>query len=267
MDVFDAADQIIDRYRAIVGKRHPAEQSAWPLMNGFDVQVGSQGDCAVFIYKHTGAARGTINYQGIGKLQPAQIGAPSIRSDNVDAVRTRIEKIFDLRPCDGIVISQKDAVPESELEKLLARHEQHMGLSPMKIFLSHKGIDKPRVREFKKVLELLGFDPWLDEDAMAAGAELQRAILSGLEASCAAVFFVTKDFRDDSFLRLEVNYAAEEKRKKEEKFSIIVLKFPGGVVPSLFSGVYIYKEPQTGLDGLYEIIRALPVRVGQISWR
>ncbi|MGT2429380.1 TIR domain-containing protein [Cupriavidus basilensis] len=50
----------------------------------------------------------------------------------------------------------------------------------MKIFLSHKSADKPLVRQFKQTLDELGFDPWLDEDAMNAGAELERAPAQGL---------------------------------------------------------------------------------------
>ena len=38
-----------------------------------------------------------------------------------------------------------------------------------KIFLSHKGSDKATVTDFKETLEVLGYEPWLDEDAMPAG--------------------------------------------------------------------------------------------------
>ena len=40
-----------------------------------------------------------------------------------------------------------------------------------RVFLSHRGKDKELVRKFKRILELLGFDPWLDEDAMPAGTK------------------------------------------------------------------------------------------------
>ena len=92
--------------------------------------------------------------------------------------------------------------------------------SPGKIFLSHKGIDKPKVREFKQILEQLGFAPWLDEDAMTAGVELERELLNGFKESCAAVFFVTRAFEDGNYLATEVNYAIAEKRQKKEHFVI-----------------------------------------------
>ena len=90
----------------------------------------------------------------------------------------------------------------------------------MKIFLSHKGTDKPRVREYKKTLEALGFDPWLDEDALTAGAGLERGILKGMKESCAAVFFVTSNFVDESFLGSELDYAISEKRAKGDLFAM-----------------------------------------------
>lgn len=68
----------------------------------------------------------------------------------------------------------------------LTRHERHfciicgkemdMAASELtKVFLSHKGIDKEKVTEFKSTLELLGYDPWLDEDAMPAGLHWNAA--------------------------------------------------------------------------------------------
>ena len=74
----------------------------------------------------------------------------------------------------------------------------------MRIFLSHKGADKPRVREYKKTLEALGFDPWLDEDAMTAGTNLERGLLEGFKTSCAAVFFITPNYVDENYLASEV---------------------------------------------------------------
>ena len=52
-----------------------------------------------------------------------------------------------------------------------------------KIFLSHKGADKPLVRRYSSTLKALGFNPWLDEDAMVAGTELDRGILKGFKDS------------------------------------------------------------------------------------
>ncbi|RKG99218.1 toll/interleukin-1 receptor domain-containing protein [Corallococcus carmarthensis] len=140
----------------------------------------------------------------------------------------------------------------------------------MKIFLSHKGIDKAMVREYKQTLMQLGFAPWLDEDAMPAGTVLERGILKGFEESCAAVFFVTPNFVDENYLATEVEYAIQQKRKKGERFAIITLVFSEGnrkgAVPALLHN-YVYKEPAGHLDGLRAILSGLPVQTGEVRWK
>jgi hypothetical protein len=137
--------------------------------------------------------------------------------------------------------------------------------------LSHKGSDKPKVRQFKATLELLGLRPWLDEDAMPAGTELERGISQGFKDSCAVVFFVTPDFKDENFLATEVNYAIREKRTKDDQFQIITLCLHGkdgdkGQVPELLQP-YVWKTPHTDLEALQEILKALPIRVGGTQWK
>ncbi len=142
---------------------------------------------------------------------------------------------------------------------------------PKKIFLSHKGIDKPIVRNFYNLLKELGFDPWLDEDAMAAGETLHRALLKGMQDSCAAVFFVTPNYVDDDFLEQEIDYAISEKMQKKEKFSIITLSLPNkkeerGEIPELLKR-YVWKTPDNHLEAFREIIRALPITSGVKNWK
>ena len=135
-----------------------------------------------------------------------------------------------------------------------------------KIFLSHKGSDKEKVVDFKYTLELLGYEPWLDDDAMPAGTSVERGILEGMKTSCAVVFFITSSFEDEGYLRAEVDHAVREKREKRDKFAIITLVLPdsGGDrvhVPELLQP-YVWKTPKTDLEALREIIRALPVASG-----
>lgn len=116
--------------------------------------------------------------------------------------------------------------------------EEYMVNRNTKLFLSHKGSDKPMVQRFFAILKELGFDPWLDEDAMVAGTELERAILDGFQRSCAAVFFITPNFQDEKYLRSEINYAVQQKREKDGRFAIITLLFTDkngakGAVPDL----------------------------------
>ncbi len=127
------------------------------------------------------------------------------------------------------------------------------------------------VRRFHEVLETLGFEPWLDEEAMPAGTERDRGILQGFKKSCAAIFFITPNFKDESFIRNEINYAIDEKTQKSDSFSIITLVFSDehgnkGSVPDLLH-TYIWKEPKTEMEALIEIIKALPIKLGAIDWK
>jgi hypothetical protein len=135
-------------------------------------------------------------------------------------------------------------------------------LAPARIFLSHKSVDKEIVRDFKLTLEMVGLSPWLDEDEMPAGTELHRALQKGMKDSCAAVFFVTPSYVDDKFVRTEINYAITEKTERGDAFAIITLVLSGadgrvGKVPELLEP-YVWKQPSSHLQGLREILRAVP---------
>ncbi len=159
--------------------------------------------------------------------------------------------------------------PQRALESLNTR--KAMADKPRKVFLSHKGTDKPLVRAFKQTLELLRYEPWLDEDAMVAGVPLERSILQGMKESCGVVFFITPSFKDEGFLETEINYAIAEKRSKAKDFAIITLVFKdeagnSGPVPELLKQ-YVWKEPQGELEALREVIRALPLSPRLPEWR
>jgi hypothetical protein len=150
-------------------------------------------------------------------------------------------------------------------------YEEHIELQkPKNIFLSHKSPDKTLVREVASALKSVGLAPWLDEDRMKAGANLERAILQGFQDSCAAVFFVTPRFIDDGYLASEIDYALAEKRAKGDKFSIITLLIPGddgsfGEIPALLR-TYVWKHVQP-IEIVRAIAEALPIQCGAPTWR
>jgi hypothetical protein len=151
------------------------------------------------------------------------------------------------------------------------KYEEHIELQkPKNIFLSHKSPDKTLVREVALALKSVGLTPWLDEDRMKAGANLERAILQGFQDSCAAVFFVTPRFVDDGYLASEIDYALAQKRAKGDKFSIITLLIPGddgafGEVPALLR-TYVWKYVQP-IEIVRTIAEALPIQCGAPMWR
>lgn len=135
-------------------------------------------------------------------------------------------------------------------------------LQSRKIFLSHKSKDKKLVRRFQRALEAIGYDVWLDEKNLKAGDHLERGILKGFKESCAAVFFITENFKDEKYLKTEIDYAMAQTREKEDYFRIITLAFHSATekieIPELLKG-FVWKSPRTELDALTEIIKALPI--------
>lgn len=141
---------------------------------------------------------------------------------------------------------------------------------PKEIFLSHKSSDKVLVREIAQSLKAIGYSPWLDEDKMKAGANLERAIRDGFSASCAAVFFITPDFIDNNYLATEIDYALMEKRAKGDRFAIIPLQLTGqngavGSVPKMIEQ-FVWKSVEP-IHIIKTIVEALPIRMENVVWR
>lgn len=262
--------EIVDKeYTALVKEKYPEYLASWPIVSGFNIINGPYGNYVICIFKHTG----TRNFQStsVVDFNTVNTGVTQIDSSNINAVREKVYSSFNLQRMDSVVIMARDGSNlRSELQYLLERHEIIMGVKKMKIFLSHKGADKEMVRQYKKTLEVLGYDVWLDEDAMPAGTQLHRGILQGFKDSCAAIFFVTPNYIDKGFLETEVNYAIDQKMEKGDRFSIITLLFSAdgriGSVPDLLK-TYVWKQPDNDLEAIQEIVKALPVKLGEVHYR
>lgn len=152
--------------------------------------------------------------------------------------------------------------PKSYISLTISQDEAREAM-PKRIFLSHKSANKPLVREYALALKELGLDPWLDEEAMPAGVKLHRALLRGMEESCAAVFFITPDYQDTDFLEIEIDAAVARKMEMKDDFSIIALQIQDGnskgTMPDLLKS-YVWKTigVDEQLKGLREILKALP---------
>ena len=217
-------ENFIESYTDLVQKKHSTLQHVWPLISGFNAQIMDNHEWSVIYYKHTGE-RILKSCTPLGDLQPQLMGGINLVDETIEKCRTALEKTFDVKPKDAIVILKSNNADQNynECERLLKKHEFEMSLFPKKIFLSHKSEDKTKVNDFKRTLELLGFAPWLDEDAMPAGENLNRAILAGMKESCAAVFFIPEQFEDKGFLATEIDYAISRKRESGDDFAIITL--------------------------------------------
>ena len=136
-----------------------------------------------------------------------------------------------------------------------------------KVFLSHKGVNKDMVREYKETLEVLGYEPWLDEEAMPLGTVLGRGLQQGMKDSCGVVFFITREFEDKGYLKTEIDHAELQKEEKGDKFAIITLLLDEEAkIPDPLSR-YVWGEPKTQFEALRGIVQALPVMPGKVDWR
>lgn len=265
-----ASEIICREYMKIVKNKYPEYSASWPIVSGYNLMNGPYGKYIVCIFKHTG--NNAVMASSVVEFNKANTGVSSIDSSNIDGVRDRIRAFFHLENMDSVVILAMDGSNlNSELQKLIETHEFVMGVKKMKIFLSHKGADKPMVRKYKQTLEVLGFDVWLDEDAMPAGTTLHKGILQGFKDSCAAIFFITPNYKDEGFLETEVNYAITEKMQKGDRFAVVTLVFSDddgktGEVPELLK-TYVWKQPCDDLEAVQEIIKALPVKLGDVRYR
>lgn len=265
-----ASEIIVKEYSSIIVNKYPEYVNVWPIISGYNLLNGCYGDYVICIFKHTGNK--CIKSSSVIEFNSANTGVAEITSANINDVKDKIRYFFHLTSMDSVVILAINCSNlNEELKKLVNEHEIVMGIKKMKIFMSHKGADKPKVRLYKKTLEVMGFDVWLDEDAMPAGTALHKGILQGFKDSCAAVFFITPNYVDEGFLETEVNYAITEKMSKGDTFSIITLVFSDtdgktGEVPELLK-TYVWKQPTTDLEALQEILKALPIRVGEVRYR
>lgn len=256
-------DRFIGVYYNFVREKYPAHASQWPLVSGYghSVDIGFIGTTSVLIFKNDSGSMRTSS--GLGDISQ-RFGIDRITEQNKESVRSKITERYDLHR-RGAVVFLDDAIDLSgELKMLLDKHAVAIGIFPMKIFLSHKGANKELVRQFDRLLRTIGYDTWLDEDSMTAGVNLHRGIADGFAQSCAAVFFLTKDFKDESYLENEIDLAMARHNEDGEKFKIITLVLDAeATVPTLLKR-FLWKSPDNSLDAVREIIRALPIELGSV---
>lgn len=260
-------------YKIYVESYFPDLVEYWPVIAGTHYKIGNFDKYYVVVLIDQGPTS-FIQTLGIGNIK---LNLNEINRTNPNMIRKELFSLLNLKKRDAIFLfdntnnySNWNADLERDLKENFLQHKMVMNMEPMKIFLSHKSINKDKVRNFKTILELLGFSPWLDEEAMSAGANLERSLHSGMVDSCAAIFFITPDYKDEKYLATEIDYAISRKRQ-DEKFSIITLVFSDengekGVVPNLLQP-YVWKEPANDLLALAEILKALPLEVGDIRFK
>jgi len=92
-----------------------------------------------------------------------------------------------------------------------------------RIFLSHKGIDKPLVEKIDRALRLLNMKTWFDRDDLVAGDPLVRGVNNAFSGCAAAVFFISGEYVDAGVIRKEIDRAIHEATMRGESFRVIPL--------------------------------------------
>lgn len=201
-----------------------------------------------------------VSLSGLGQL----LG----RSKHADVVATAIALIF--RPLADLLgdrIREHVEVANPAVRELAGVPLDRVPADgETKIFLSHKSVDKAIVRPYHDVLAELGLDPWLDEKDMKAGDTIHREIADGFDRSCAVVFFVTPNFKDERWLKREVDHAVNRKVERGDRFAIITLAFDGAEVPRPLQE-WLWVSATSDASAVREILRALPIQVGPARWR
>lgn len=196
---------------------------------------------------------------------------------NLDILKQSFTQLTYTKFIKGFVVAEAEYEMDASSKVMILTHvyfsitEAEIRMSQSrKIFLSHKSKDKKLVRRFQRALEATGHDVWIDEKNLKAGDHLERSILKGFKESCAAVFFITENFKDEKYLEREINYAITQKTEKGDFFSIITLELSPPKtkieIPDLLRE-YVWKCPASELDALTEIIKALPIEPKQFDFK
>ena len=130
-----------------------------------------------------------------------------------------------------------------------------------RIFLSHKGINKPLIEKIDKALRMLNLKTWFDRDDLAAGDPLLRGVDNAFSGCSAAVFFISGDYVDTGVIQREIDRALHEAAMRKEPFRIIplVLAQHGGQdinVPAPLQTL-VWKTVDD-VDIVPSVLRALP---------
>ncbi len=130
-----------------------------------------------------------------------------------------------------------------------------------RIFLSHKGVNKPLIEKVDAALRLVGLQTWFDKDDLAAGDPLVRGVDNAFAHCSAAVFFISGDYVDAGVIGKEIDRAMHEAATRGGGFRIIplVLAQHGGTddrVPDPLK-THVWETVQD-IDVVPTILRSLP---------
>jgi formylglycine-generating enzyme required for sulfatase activity len=136
---------------------------------------------------------------------------------------------------------------------------------PLKVFLCHASLDKPKVRELYRYLRRRGIRPWFDEIDLVGGQDWQIEIPKALATSDAIIICLTKNSVDrEGYVQKEIKFALDKALEMPEgRIFLIPVRFEECEVPfslSRFQWVDLFDEA-----GYTRMMRALKFRASQLE--
>jgi formylglycine-generating enzyme required for sulfatase activity len=136
---------------------------------------------------------------------------------------------------------------------------------PLKVFLCHASLDKPRVRELYRYLRRRGIRPWFDEIDLVGGQDWQVEIPKALATSDAIIICLTKNSVDkEGYVQKEIKFALDRALEMPEGRNFLIpVRFEECEVPfslGRFHWVDLFDEA-----GYSRMMRALKFRASQLE--
>jgi hypothetical protein len=142
-----------------------------------------------------------------------------------------------------------------------ARIRSHLR-SPHTVFLAHRSIDKPRVRNIARSLRGCGIAAWLDEDEIELGDSISSAISSALERASCFVLCWSEHCVGAPWVERELHTSVHA--LIEGRMPIIVIRLDETPVPRIISDLRrldaMDLQPQEIASSLADALRTLKSR-------
>jgi hypothetical protein len=136
---------------------------------------------------------------------------------------------------------------------------------PLKVFLCHASVDKPKVRELYRYLRRRGVNPWFDEEHLIGGQDWQVEIPKALATSDAIIICLTKNSVDkEGYIQKEIKFALDKALEMPEgRIFLIPVKFEECEVPFTLSR---YQWVDLTIEAGYsKMMKALKFRASQLE--
>ena len=130
--------------------------------------------------------------------------------------------IFPAGAYDDAAKAKKEAGGLAVAQLMIAwAQKRRRTMENSRIFLSHKGANKPLIEKVDQALRLVGLKTWFDRDDLAAGDALVRGVDNAFVGCSAAVFFLSGQFADAGVIQREIDRAIHEQAMRPDGFRII----------------------------------------------